>query len=505
MRNHLIFFILAAFWVGSCTPASVYPTRPLTATATEIAFPSQTPHLSQTAAPTSTLYPLLQTQGPYLLFTRDNKRLTLVDIDGRGRRQIQLPNDGYIFLLDKSISPDGKWVAYFAGSAKEPYDLTLNLMDLSDETTHMVARLLSPGFPANLEPMVEAMVLSDLPVYEAYCSEDLECRRSLVQNELINSLFQFDWSPDSQAIAFTTQIDGPSSDIYLYHLQDETIRQLTREPENIYWLDWAPNGLSLLYQISSPIGTSYEGSQWRLISLEGREISFSKELKQEYFRWGSYDWVSENLYLFLIWSDVAPSQSSFRILNTDTGEVKDIWPHSAEFFAVDREHQAIYLSFRHYAGQSSPPAEGSYIVEASGKFRRIIDSNHILVSFAEDKGPYPLLAVDYEGRVHDIRYDGSSEMLAWPGRPLPYLSPDGKRLLYLEYNQLALYTDSYEFIKAWPMEEGIHVIVWSPDSLGFFIFTTTKTYYLGTADEQPRPLIDECSPKCETERFVWLP
>jgi Tol biopolymer transport system component len=505
MPNYPVLFLLTVLFVNSCAPAPVDLTRPPTVTATEIVFPSSTPRSSQTATPTSSIYPPLQTQGPYLLFTRDNKKLTLADMDGRGWRQIQLPNDGYIFLLDQSISPDGKWLAYFAGSVQEPYDLTLNLLHLSDETTRIVSSLLASDFPANLKPIVEAVVLDDLPIYDAYCLEDLECRQDLVQNELTNSLFRFDWSPNSQSIAFTAQIDGPSSDIYIYNLQDESIHPLTREPENIYWLDWAPNGLSMLYQISSPFGTSYEGSSWRLIRLAGEEISFSESLASEYFRWDGHDWISENSYLLLIGSDTQPSQSNFRVLNTDTGQVTDIWPHSAEFFALNPEHQAVYLAFKHYPGQISLPAEGIYIVEANGEFRRIIDSKHILISFAENQGPYPVLGVDYEGRVYDMRYDGSSKMLAWPGHPLPFLSPDGKLLLYREYKQLALYTDSYELIKSWPMEAEVHNVAWHPDSLGFFIFTGTKTYFQAISDEQPGPVLDECSPKCETDRFVWPP
>src|SRR5262249_36684916 len=113
--------------------------------------PTITPFPTPSARPTITPYPPLQTQGPYLLFAHDNKNLILMDADGGGRKQIRLSGDGYIgWDIKNSVSPDGKWIAYFTGSTDEPYDLTLNLLDTEDETTFPVVALLAPGYPENL-------------------------------------------------------------------------------------------------------------------------------------------------------------------------------------------------------------------------------------------------------------------------------------------------------------------------------------------------------------------
>ncbi|MCI0607522.1 MAG: hypothetical protein L0Z71_00470, partial [Anaerolineae bacterium] len=369
----------------------------------------------------------------------------MLDADGIGRKQFQLPNDGYTRNLNSAISPDSKWLAYFTGSIEEPYNIALNLLNLSDETTQQISNLLAPDFPENLEPIVETMVLGDPPIYYVDCFEDLECRRSLVQNELTGYL-SLDWSPDSQSIAFTAQIDGPSSDIYIYTLRDKTIRQLTNELQNIYSLDWAPNTKTILYEAISHPGVGSEGREYHLVNLEGKEISFSEELSQEFLHWDGYDWISENLYLLLRFSDAEPYHSDFKILNTDTGQIKEIWPHSAEYFAVDDENKAIHLYFRHYYDQNSLPAEGIYIVDINGNFRKISDWRLIII---KGQGPYQILGQDYERRVYNIRYDGSIETLKWNGYPFPYLSPNGKSLLYLEYKKIALYTDSYQPIKSW--------------------------------------------------------
>lgn len=500
MTKRLIPLFILLCLLGSCAPAPAVPTSTPTATP----YPSRTPHPTQTPIPTATPYPPLQTEGPYLLFTYDNKNFTIMDADGSGRRQIQLPNDGYISQLNKSVSPNGKWLVYFTGSREKPYDMALNLLNLSDETIRPISNLLALNFPANLESIVETMVLGDPPNYYVDCFEDLECRKSLVEQELTNSLFSFVWSPDSERIAFVAQIDGSSSDIYIYDLHEKSIRQLTNEPLNIYSIDWAPNRRAILYEISSPAGTGYEGSEWHLVNLDGKQIPFTEELSLPYFRWSGYDWISENLYLFIDLSDAPPYQSDFKILNTDTGSIKEIWPHSTESFAVDHENKAVYLTFKHYFGQSSLPAEGIYIVDTNGNFRKISDWQLILV---ENRGPYQVLGQDYERRVYDIKYDGSIELLAWSGYPFPFISPDGKSLLYLEYKKLALYTDSYQPIKSWQID--VSGVMWRPDSLGLFAFTNEFLYYLSIPDGDPvvvdRYPQEACSVQYCRFQYIWLP
>lgn len=502
MHKFIISTLLLAILIGSCAPAPASPTQPPPATATQTIIPTRTPRPTQTSIPTATPYPPLKTDGPYLLFTYDNKNFTIMEADGSGRKQFQLPNEGYIWQLGKSVSPNGKWLGYFTGSIEEPYDTALNIFDLSDGTTQHVSNLLAPGFPANLDPIVETMVLGDPPIYHVDCFEDMECRRSLVERELTNSLFVFGWSPDSQSLAFTAQIDGASSDIYIYNLQDKSIHQLTNEPLNIFSIDWAPNGQRILYEVSSPLGNISDGREFHLVNLDGGEIPFTNDLLYKYLHWSGNGWISENTFLLHKWSDSPPHHGDFKILNTDTGQVKDIWHHWAEFFALDHENKAVYLTFKHYYDSNSLPAEGIYIVDLNGNFRKISDWQLILI---ESRGPYQVLGQDYERQVYDIKYDGSIEPLAWSGYPFPLISPDGKLLLYRKYKKLALYADSYQPIKSWQIEEDIYKIAWRPDSLGLFIFTNKNANYLSMPDGEPRPLLDDCSPKqCEFLNFIWL-
>ena len=507
MNKRFILLLLISFIIGSCAPAPPLFTPSPTATVR----PTKTPRPTQTDIPTVTPSPSLQTEGPYLLFTFDNqnfplKNFTIMDSDGSGRKQFQLPNNGYISQLNKSVSPDGTWLAYFTGSIEEPYDITLNLLSLSDGTTQPISNLLAPDFPANLEPIVETMVLGDPPIYHIDCFEDMECRRSLVERELTNRLFSLEWSPDSQSIAFAAQIDGPSSDIYMYDIQDKTIRQLTNELQNTYSVYWSPNGQRILYEISFPPGNISEGREFHLVNVDGKEIPFTEESLYEYLHWYGYDWISENLYLLTKFSDTEPHFSDFKILYTETGQVRDVWPYTADYFAVNKETGTVVLIHRNHPIHGHTVPEGIYMVYPSGKYWKISDVG-IQFVLMEGQKPYPIFAQDHNGQFYSVSNNGSIDALPWVNDRVPWVSPDGKLLLFSEDNNLALYTDSYQPIKSWPMEDHVYNITWRPDSLGLFIFTDINMYYLSVPDgERLHPLMNNCSPEqCEVPRFIWLP
>ena len=230
--------------LGSCAPAPAASTSTPTATP----YPSRTPHPTQTPIPTATPYPPLQTEGPYLLFTYDNKNFTIMDADGSGRRQFQLPNDGHVgWNFNKFVSPDEKWLAYFTGSIDEPYDLSLNLFSLENVDATKITNLIAQNFPQNLEPATKILKFPN-------CPDEIECKKSLFRIGLIEGIESLGWSSDSKQLAFTAQIDGFSSDIYTFSIENKTITQITNEPENIYRLFWSPNGNKILYDTSTEGG-----------------------------------------------------------------------------------------------------------------------------------------------------------------------------------------------------------------------------------------------------------
>lgn len=505
MSKHLSVLVLALL-LGSCRPASASPTQPATVSVIETFSSSETPPPAQTSIPTVTPYAPLHTDGPYLLYTSDNMNFIIMDADGSGRKQFQLPNDGYIFQLNKSISPDGKQLAYFTGSIETPYDVALNLFNLSDETTKVISNLLAPGFPANLDPIVETMVLGDPPSYDIDCFEDRECRRSLVERELTNSRFPFVWSPDSETIAFVAQIDDPSSDIYIYSTRNDSISRLTSELQNVYWLDWAPNGLSIIFEISSTLGAGYEGRTLYVTDLQGVTIPIHDEHLYN-MRWGEVDWLTQSIYLLDHPNDTGkPPIYNLMTVDTDSGQFQRIWPYSVEYYVIDKENQTIILYHRNHETWPSTMPEGIYMVHPNGDYKKISDIA-IPIILMQGRGLYPVLAKDYENRIYAIRSDGSMEELAWENRGIPVISPNGNLFLFKEQNELVLYrSTSNEPIQSWTMEQDVYSIKWNPESSGVFLSTDMNLYYLDISQDKPVQPLENCSAQeCSQVHSVWLP
>lgn len=259
-----------------------------------------------------------------------------MDADGSGRKHFQLPNGGYIWDLEQAVSPDGKWLAYFTGSAAEPYDLALNLLNLEDQVSLLVSNLIAPGFPENLEPVTETIWFTE---FDADCSKDANCRLRAVEISFTEGIWRFDWSPDSQSIAFAAQIDGPSSDVYIYNLGDKAIQRLTNEIENVgLMISWSPNGEKILYESTEP-GTGYSYYYLHIADPKVESSQSPAAIAGGIF-WHGEGWINENSYLISSGGDGAPPHN-FRYINTDTHQVKDVWKYAAESFFIDTQRGGI--------------------------------------------------------------------------------------------------------------------------------------------------------------------
>ena len=235
MIQRIISLLLLTLLIGSCAPAS--PSQPTPVPATQTFAPFETPSPTSTATP----IPTHQTQ-EHLLVTRDNMHLIMLNANGSLYKSVQIPSNVFFGQPDDAVSSDGKWLVYELGSIDESYDYSLNLLNLHDETTLSIARLISPDFPENIEPIVETISQYDEAMYESNCCKDLKCLRSLIQDDVLGTVGSYDWSPDGQFLAFVAQIDGPSSDIYIYSIQDKVISRLTDDLQNTQRVRWSPNG-----------------------------------------------------------------------------------------------------------------------------------------------------------------------------------------------------------------------------------------------------------------------
>lgn len=500
MTKRLIPLFILLCLLGSCAPAPASPTSTPTATIS----PTRTPRPTQTTIPTATPYPPLQTEGPYLFYSDGYSTLTLMDADGSGREQFQLPNNGRIgWYLENTVSPNGEWLAYYTGSVEQPYDLALHLFNISSKNSQIVSNLIAPGYPENLEPVTKIL---NFPDYDAECERDLQCQLFRVQSSFEGIVHSIDWSPDSKFLAFAAQIDGPSSDIYIFNTEDSSIRRLTDELENIWSIDWSPNGEKILYE-DSIMGDTYLSRYIRIADPNIKSSQHPEAIDGGGF-WFSYGWIDQNSYLIYNGGEGAPPHR-LRIINVKTKEVREIWKYSAESFFVDIENQLIVLSPYGTMWLEEEPEPGIYILSFSGEYKKISDEVVRIIEEQDTINQY--ISIQNYNELVSIKVDGSLTSLSRKPDYLvpPRVSPDGKWIVITNETETELYSDDLQLIKSL----GFHAveIIWRPDSAGVFLFSDPilysepKFYYLPVSNENPE-LIEVCaSGNCRPEEYIWLP
>lgn len=507
MNRRLISLLLAAIIIGSCAPAS--PAPPTIATATQTIAPSQTPPPTQTAIPTNTPYPPLQTDGPYLLYTYDNKNFTIMDADGSGRKQFQLPNDGYVWNLEQAASPNGKWLAFYTGSLEEPYNLDLNLFNLSDETTTYVSSLVAPGFPENLEPVTETIEFDEYIDYDKECAKDPVCRLRAVEIPFKEGIWRFDWSPDSKSIAYAAQIDAPSSDVYIYHVENGTVQRLTNEVENIgLTISWAPSGEKILYENSIP-RTVYTSYYLHIADSIIMSPQNPNSIDGGTF-WARGEWINENSYILWSGGEGAPPHG-FRYINVETQQVKQIWKYVAESFFIDVENGRIFLLTypNELPGLDPEPDEGLYLVTFDGEYEKITDDVYIPLNIQGIKDVYFALVPNpspYTATGHilvGIQVDGSIiDLERKIDYVYPSVSPNRKWVIISSNEGTELYSESLQLVKK--LDIYATETIWRPDSAAIFISTNSQLFYHPIPDGEPKQ-VDSCHLDLCLFRYTWLP
>ncbi len=495
MTKRLIPLFILIYLLSSCAPAPAA----LTSTPTATVSPTRTPRPTQTLIPTATPYPSLQTDGPYLLFTYDNNNFTIMDADGSGRKHFQLPNKGYVYDLKKSVSPDGKWIAYYTGTEEEPYDLVLNLLNLSDGMTNFISNLLTNGYPENLESVTETIFFSE---YDSECASDLKCKLAIIRSAFTHGLwYSIDWSPDSKSLAFAAQIDGSSSDVYIFNTADSSIRRLTNEPENIWSTDWSPDGKNILYLNSIP-GTIYTSLYLRIADPTTPRTQHPKQIDGGLF-WGSSGWIDNSKYLIWDGGEGAPPHN-FRYLDFKTQQVKGIWKYESDGFSFLRDLGGIVVII--YPNQQDAVADslepGTYFVSMFGEATKLSDK--IFWAYSRQSLENLFFFSD-AGHLYAMSPDGTIlEPITNVTESIDLNVSPNKNWFVLNKNnsQIELYSKDLQLIKSWDAES--YETIWRSDSLGFFIRGNPNLYYVSVLDKNFN-FVEVCPADCLVGDYVWLP
>jgi hypothetical protein len=354
MKLNTLFLLASLVILGVACPFSVTvtPTNPaIPAVATSI--PTKTipatsvPTTNQataeaTAAPTvaPTVAPQTMTNGPYLVFLRDQgngQEFVMMDADGKGEVAFPFPMNTYMPMsmpesLSDLVSPDGSWLAFYTGYAGQVYgqvgtntaDLTLNLMSLGITSpvgsTKVVSRLLSADYPANFAQAAQELGSAFIDAQSLQLTFEVGITKSIA------------WSPDGLHLAFAGQMDGLSSDLYLYNAADGTIQRLSSGQEEVMWIAWSPDGKWILDASSTFVGPGNTCNLYAT-SLDGKVVHPLFE-DSGLLQAGNLTWI--NAHEFLAYhADNGPGQFGLSRVDIESGNVDKIWDSSFRSMAVD--------------------------------------------------------------------------------------------------------------------------------------------------------------------------
>ncbi len=438
-----------------------------------IALPTLAPNPSATPTPGPTAEAALKTNGPYLAYIRgvdvDHEQLVLMDANGMGRKVISMPSENPLYTW--FVSPDGKWLAYYAGSAKKEKasDLELDLLNLETGQTQVVSKLLSKDYPDNFDAAIKELKSADSTA--SISADELE----QAFNEGITHAIG--WSPDGKYLAFAGQMDGSSSDVYLYDLAKGSFRRISQGPQEIQGIDWSPDGKWIFSASTMQFG---EG-----VVYDEDAIAFgSFTHKSLPYQTGGWEWYSNHAYIMHDSSN-GPGDFNLQSVDIEKGNVQKIWGGSFENLVIDPE-QKLLIFFA--SSREWPPSDetnfvpGTYLIDLKTGKEMLAYAGRATPSFFGLGNRRFLINADTDtgSEAYFIKSDGTL-IPADPTINYASVAPDkqhwvgiGKTLkIFNADNSLAFdiplpFTPSgspYDF----------HML-WKPNSSGLFIMVGTEIY-----------------------------
>jgi WD40 repeat protein len=344
--NKLSLFLVTVSLASGCvapaqTPGSTsVPSAPAAMnTLSNTPVPTITPPTA-----TATPYSPLRTNGPYLAYQRqvgDQNEIVFLDADGKGQKLFFYPSnsapENMQLSLSNVLSPDGNWLAYYSGSAGEcmqgaanAADLTLNLMSLADGKTQIVTRVLSKDYPNIFAQAAQELNRPDITA-------------EMLQNSFVCGITRsVAWSPDGHYLVFAGQMDGLSSDLYLYDTVAGTVQRLSSGPEEVQWIAWSPDGKWILDGSSYSVG---EGMTYDIFatSVDGSSV---KQLSQDTPTGGSYmNWLNAHTYFESNGAN-GPGAYGLKLVDLETGKKVEVWngSYGSLAFVPDGNWAALYCN-----------------------------------------------------------------------------------------------------------------------------------------------------------------
>ena len=492
LRGKAFLLFITLLLVGCSAPQSPATASP-SATATTILIPqvpatrtsSPTPLPSSTPVMTATPPDPLTTLGPYLAYFRQQdqaQQVVLLDEDALGRQAFTLPADN---VTNKyAISPDGRWLAYYSGSVntEQAHNLALNLLDLKNGKIRFVSKLLSRDYPDNFAK--SATKLSDPSITTT------QLQQAFIAG-ITNSLA---WSPDGNYLAFAGEMDGPSSDVYIYDMKNWTVQRKSKGPSEIQWIGWAPDGKWIVYSAAYRVeaGMTFELYSVPLVApISFRVLPINRLTTSS----GAYVppmlWVND--HEFLDYDNAAvPGDYELRLVDVAKSNVIKVWDGNFDSLALNTRTNwvAFYSEMPIWPYHEGDPkiVPGSYLINLTNLLRIRID----VAPVDGLQAPYDFLSASPDdqnfiastGAADNLLVVSSDRTARDSGIPKGVVSLAPNRQYWVVISdKIRIYSADNRLFRAVPLPDGLSIssasqLIWRPDSVGLYLTSGSSLYTL---------------------------
>jgi dipeptidyl aminopeptidase/acylaminoacyl peptidase len=494
-QYRIIFAFLWGFLLVSC---ATQPTMPATSTlventATLAPQPTVTETLvpTPTATPRPTVVPYVPADGPYLAYfrkTNGKRELILMDTNGEVHKTISMPPEIANLSSPEQfnlqlLSPDGNWLVFYTGSAgnlpgqavPEKFDLALNLMNIKTGETYLLAHLLSKDYPKNFETAAKELGQSDVTPESLQAAFIAGIKRSLA------------WSPNGRYLAFAGQMEGLSSDLYLYDTRYGTIKRLSSDPEELQWTSWSPDGEWIVHSSAYNMDEEINFAIYAT-NLNGSNIRYLATAS--FYGWVK-DWLNPHTF-FLYDAKKIWGSFGLRLVDIDTGSITKVWGGIFTNFAFDEAGKQVLIfpvSADKWPNEGNDPnfVSGTYLVDLAAKSKTLIvpaDNNHAYFSIEYfgvgertfslvDPGPNSaIIFLTENGKLIETKFKGSGI----------YVSPNKNYWILQNEKVLKIFTSDDRLVQEIHHPGGSvtsYSITWRPDESGVFFIADGKIYTVG--------------------------
>jgi hypothetical protein len=351
--------------------------------------------------------PLLA-EGPWWLFSTA-EGLWAINPDGSGLTQVSFQPMTQYYEPHVAVAPSGGYFAYITGTGSV-FGTTLRIKVLPWGT--MISE--KPLTSNTSEPSPDT-VPGD-PAFEAV--------------RAITEIQSMTFSLDGQFLAFMGMIEGPSSDLYVYALDEFQLTRLTDGPSQAIKPVWSPDGKYIVHSGVSSLGT---GAGYAMVGMwasrsddSGTTTLFDPSQSGDENIIG---WIDQRTFVVYSWNAVC-GPGNLRTYNIESGESLTLWEGAFQAAAFDPSSGTSLVAVTIEEAFCNPTGQiGPVIVKPDGLAFRVVEDRVHAVQWSERAGLF--LAQSEFGTIA-ISTDGDFIDLDKPmgADPYPTIAPVTRELAW---------------------------------------------------------------------------